>query len=262
MNGMIDSHCHLDMLDLDQLGGSLDAVMDAAREHGVDKMLCVSVNLERFPAMMAIVDQYPHVFASVGVHPNEDEGEEPTVEGLLSLADNPKVIALGETGLDYFRSEGDLSWQHDRYRTHIQAARKSHLPLIIHSRDAWEDTFSIFHDAGHGEVDAVLHCFTGDWDKAEQALDMGMYISFSGIVTFKSAEDIQEAAMRVPLDRMLIETDSPYLTPAPFRGKQNQPAYVHYVADFIANLRGIEVDSLVTATSENFSRLFHVDIHH
>ncbi len=257
---LVDSHCHLDRLDLSALGGSLDAVMTTARKHDVGKMLCVSINLEQHPAMMEMVRQHDHVYASVGVHPNEKEGREPRLEELLGIAQDSRIIAIGETGLDYFYLEDTESpdRQQARYRCHIQAARKSRLPLIIHSRDAWDDTFDILDEESHGEVDGVLHCFTGDMEQAERALDAGLYISFSGIVTFRNAREIQEVAESIPLDRMLVETDSPYLTPVPYRGKPNQPAYVHYVADFIANLRGVSIDEIIIATSSNFSRLFHI----
>ncbi|MBI5451508.1 MAG: TatD family hydrolase [Gammaproteobacteria bacterium] len=255
---MVDSHCHLDRLDLASLGGDLDMVMAEARRQGVGRMLCVSINLELLPAMLEVVRRYPEVYASVGVHPNETAGREPAVEELLALAADPAVIAIGETGLDYYRSSGDLDWQQQRFRNHITAAQRSGLPVIIHSRDAWQDTLNILDEQ---PVPGVMHCFTGNRAQAEQALDRGLYVSFSGIVTFRNAADIREAASYVPLDRLLIETDAPYLTPVPFRGKSNQPAYVRYVADCIAGLRGIAVEDLIMASSENFSRLFRKTQH-
>ncbi len=252
---LVDSHCHLDRLDLEKLGGDLDAVLSQAAELGVERMLCVAINLEEWEGMMAIVRRFPQVFASVGVHPNE-QGEEPTEEMLLERARDPKVVAIGETGLDYFRSEGDLEWQRDRFRRHIRAARRCSLPLIVHSREAQPDTLEILAQEGADEVGGVMHCFVDDWPTAERAIELGFYISFSGIVTFRNAEALREVARKVPLERMLVETDSPYLTPVPHRGKTNQPGYTRHVADFIAKLRGLPPETLERATTENFFRLF------
>lgn len=252
----IDSHCHINLLDLEKCGGSVDAVLAAAKANKVDKMLCVSTQLETFPEVLAIAEQYPNVYASVGVHPNEDEGEDPSVESLLGLAKHEKVIAIGETGLDYFRSEGNLTWQQDRFRRHIAAAKESGKPLIIHTRDAREDTIRILREEDAKDIGGVLHCFTETWEMAEQAMAMGFYISFSGIVTFKNAKALQEVAKRVPKDRYLIETDCPYLAPAPHRGKQNQPAYVMHVAEFLAELRGVSIAEIASESSENFYQCF------
>ena len=253
---LIDSHCHIDLMDYEKLGGDPDTAVAYAHENGISHMLCVSVNLEQYPNMLNTIDEMPNVFASVGVHPNEQDGLDPSVEQLVELADNKKVVAIGETGLDYFRSEGDLEWQRDRFRRHIEAAKQTGKPLIIHSREAKEDTIKLLQEENAQDIGGVMHCFAEDWEMAQQAMDLNFYISFSGIVTFKSAKTLQDVAKRVPLDRMLVETDSPWLAPMPFRGKTNQPAYVKYVAEYIAELRDASVDSIATATTENFFRLF------
>lgn len=221
-------------------------------------MLCVAIDMEKYPEMRALVEGYDNISVSVGVHPNEQDCHEPTSEELAELAQDPKVVAIGETGLDYFRSEGDLSWQKERFRRHIQAARMAGKPLIIHTRDARDDTLKILNEENAGEIGGVLHCFTEDWETAKKALDLNFYISFSGIVTFKNAEQIQEAAKKVPEDRLLIETDSPYLAPIPFRGKPNYPFYVYHVAEFIAKLRGESLDAMASITTQNFYTLFPV----
>lgn len=254
---LIDSHCHLDLLDLSALGGDLDAVMTAARSQDVARMLCVSITLEQFPDMLALVESLEGVYASVGVHPNEREGRDPEAGELIALArGSSRVVAIGETGLDYFRSEGDTSWQRERFRRHIAAARGAGLPLIVHMRDASEDTLRILREEGAEEVGGVLHCFTGDLATAEAAMALGFYISFSGIVTFASARALREVAASIPEDRILVETDSPYLAPAPHRGKVNQPAYVRRVAEFVAELRGVPYERLAASTTDNFYRLF------
>ncbi len=252
---LVDSHCHLDRLDLDALGGDMDAVIAQAQAQGVEQMLCVAINLKQWDEMMAIVRRYPNVYASVGVHPNEDE-EEPSLDDLLLRAQDPNVIAIGETGLDYFRSEGDLDWQRERFRRHISAAKSCHKPLIIHSREAQPDTLDIMAAEGAGEVGGVMHCFVDDWQSARRSIALGFYISFSGIVTFRNAKALQEVARQVPLDRILVETDSPYLTPMPHRGKTNQPAYTRHVADFIAELKGVSPQEVAETTSDNFFTLF------
>ncbi|MFQ5469376.1 MAG: TatD family hydrolase [Gammaproteobacteria bacterium] len=254
---LTDSHCHLDRLDLDALGGNIDAVMETARAHGVGQMLCVCINLENYPDVLAFAHQYEHVHASVGVHPNETEGEEPTLDQLVSLANDERVVAIGETGLDYYYNKGDMSWQQERFRVHINAARASRLPLIIHTRDAWEDTYHIMEKESVDQIGGVMHCFTGNWEQAKRALDLGFYISFSGIVTFKNAEDLQEVARKVPDDRYIIETDSPYLTPVPYRGKPNQPAFVRYVGECLASLRNLSLESLAEQTNNNYNNIFN-----
>lgn len=253
---IVDSHCHLDRLDLTPYHGDLSLAIAAAQQQGVSHMLCVAIDLTNIAAVIAIAERYANVTASVGVHPTEELAEAVTVETLVNYARHPKVVAIGETGLDYYRLEGDLTWQQERFRTHIRAARQVNKPLIIHTRQARADTIAILQQEGAVEVGGVLHCFTEDWAMAQQALDLNFYISFSGIVTFKNALELKEIAQKVPLDKMLIETDAPYLAPVPFRGKSNEPAYVRYVAEYIAELRGIPVAELAEQTTENFFRLF------
>jgi TatD DNase family protein len=257
----VDSHCHLDRVDLSPYQGEFSRLMGATAAAGVTHLLCVSIDLPRYPAMRALVDPYPQVAVSVGVHPNEGSAAdpEPTVEDLVRLAADPRNVAIGETGLDYFRSEGDVEWQRARFRTHIAAARACAKPLIIHTRDAREDTIRILREEGAERVGGVLHCFTEDWAMAKQGLDLGFYVSFSGIVTFKTAVSLREVAAQVPLDRLLIETDSPYLAPVPHRGKSNEPRYVPQVAACLAALRGLPVEELAQATSDNYFRLFGVE---
>jgi TatD DNase family protein len=234
----------------------LDQVMQHAKDNHVDYMLCVSVNLEDYPEVLALAEQHPHIFASVGVHPNEQSGADPSTEQLVKLAQHERVVAIGETGLDYFRSSGDMTWQQDRFRNHIRAAKTVNKPLIIHTRDAAEDTMRILEEEGAERCGGVMHCFVENWEIARRALDLGFYISFSGIVTFKNAADLQEVAKQVPLDRILVETDSPYLAPVPYRGKSNEPAYVYHVAKFLAELRGEEYEKIAEQTTRNFFDLF------
>ena len=249
----IDSHCHLDF---PELAGNIADVLAQMRHNDVAAALCVSVNLEKFPQMLALAEQHPNIFASAGAHPDYEGVEEPDVARLAKLAQHPKVIAIGETGLDYFRLKGDLEWQRARFRNHIRAARECGKPLIVHTREAAADTLRIMAEENAAEAGGVMHCFTETWEVAEAALALGFYISFSGIVTFKSAKQIKEVAQRVPLERILIETDAPYLAPAPHRGKLNQPAYVKHVAEEIAALRGISTEEAGRCTTENFMRLF------
>jgi TatD DNase family protein len=253
---LVDSHCHLTLLDLAKYGGSVDPVLTAAQQQGVGYFLCVSVDLETFPAILKLAQTYGQVFASVGIHPNTPSDQGLSLERLIELARIPEVIAVGETGLDYFRGQGDLEWQRQRFRVHIAAAREVHKPLIIHTRNAAEDILQILAAEGAHEVGGVMHCFVEDWAIAQKAMELNFYISFSGIVTFRNAREVQEVAKRVPLDRLLVETDSPYLAPVPHRGKDNQPAYVRYVAEYIAGLKGIPLSELREATTGNFFRLF------
>ena len=253
---LVDSHCHLDRVDLAPYDGDFSKLMQATHAAGVSHLLCVSIDLESYPQMLALVKDYPEVFVSVGVHPNDHDRREPSVEELVGFARHPKNIAIGETGLDYFHAKGDLGWQRDRFRTHIRAARMAVKPLIIHTREARDDTITILRDEQADAVGGVMHCFTETWEMARAALDLGFYISFSGIVTFKSAEALRAVAARVPDDRLLIETDSPYLAPVPHRGKPNEPRYVGRVAETIAALRGVSVEQLGQQSSENFFRLF------
>ncbi len=253
---LIDSHCHLDRVDLTPYQNDFSVFMQQTREAGVTHMLCVSIDLESYPDMLELVMPYEDISVSVGVHPNDFDRKEPTVDELVELASHPRNVAIGETGLDFFRSEGDLEWQRQRFRTHIQAAKASKKPLIIHTRDAREETLNIMAEEDAQQAGGVLHCFTENWDMASAALDMGFYISFSGIVTFKNAQELRDVAAKVPLEKMLIETDSPYLAPVPFRGKPNEPKYVSRVAETIAELRGISSEELMNLTSRNFSDLF------
>ncbi|MFA6040392.1 MAG: TatD family hydrolase [Methylophilus sp.] len=250
---LVDSHCHLNFPELAQNMQSVRALM---HESQVGHALCVSVTLDKVHEVIALAENYDNFYASVGVHPDYENIAEPTIETLVELADHPKVVAIGETGLDYFRLTGDLAWQRERFRTHIRAAIIANKPLIIHTRNASKDTIAIMREEKAHLVGGVMHCFTESLEVAEQAIAEGFYISFSGIVTFKNALDLKEVAKVVPLDRMLVETDSPYLAPIPFRGKTNQPAYVRHTAQEIANLRGISLDVLAQATTQNFFNLF------
>ena len=258
---LIDSHCHLNMLDLTDFDQDLRQVIAQAHANDVRRMLTVCVTLSDLPKIEAIAEQFPEIYTSVGVHPNEKEPEEPSVEDLIRLATYPACIAIGETGLDYYRMESEAEQAHQqlRFRHHIRAALASKKPLIIHTRQASADTIRIMQEEGAQDIGGVMHCFTEDWSVAQQALDLNFYISFSGIVTFKSAVDLQETAKKVPLDRMLIETDSPYLAPMPFRGKQNHPALVKQVALAICALRNMSYEDLAAATTANFFRCFKVE---
>lgn len=249
----IDSHCHLDFPDLAK---DLDELLLNMQQNQVTHALCVSVDLPHFPRVRALAEAHENLFASVGVHPDYEDQIEPQADQLAALANHPKVIAIGETGLDYFRLQGDLEWQRERFRQHIRAARKADKPLIIHTRSAAADTLRIMQEEGADQVGGVMHCFTESWEVAQQAIAMNFYISFSGIVTFKNAVALKEVARNIQLDRMLIETDSPYLAPVPFRGKQNQPAFVRHVAEEIARLRAARLEDIATATTDNFFNLF------
>lgn len=256
MTALVDSHCHLDFPDLrDTLPDAL-ALMKA---NDVRHALCVSVTLEDFPGVLAIAEAHPHLYASVGVHPDSTDVRDPDVAELVALARHPKIVAIGETGLDYFRLKGDLEWQRERFRRHIRASRETAKPLIIHTRAAAEDTIRVMREERADEAGGVMHCFTESWEVARAALDLGFYISFSGIVTFKSATELREVARKVPLDRMLVETDSPYLAPVPHRGKTNQPGYVKHTAEAIAALCGLPFEELASATTDNFFRLFRIE---
>ncbi len=248
----IDSHCHLDLLA--QTPETLAPFLAAARAQQVNHLLCVAVSLERYPVMRALIEPYPQVFASVGVHPDQPAEVEVTEAQLLALAADPRVIAIGETGLDYYRVSGDMAWQQARFRTHIRAARQVGKPLIVHTRAAAADTLRILREEGAATVGGVMHCFTEDWETALQALDLGFYLSFSGIVTFKNATALQAVAARTPLERLLVETDAPYLAPVPWRGKVNQPAYVTHVGAYLAQLRQMPVVELARQSSANFWR--------
>jgi TatD DNase family protein len=244
------------MLDLSAHAGDLNRALNAARVNDIGYFLCVCTTLEEFPELLSIAEQQADVAVSVGLHPTEVVSQEPTELELIALADHPKVIAFGETGLDYYREETDKIVQQERFRRHIRAAKKTGKPLIVHTRQARSDTIEILKEEQAQEPAGVLHCFTEDWSMAEQALDLGFYISFSGIVTFRNAQELKTIAQKVPLDRLLIETDSPFLAPVPHRGKPNEPAHVRFVAEYIAELRGISFSEIARQTTENFFRLF------
>jgi TatD DNase family protein len=250
---LVDSHCHLNFPELAQ---NIHAVRALMQESQVGHALCVSVTLDKVHEVIQLAESYDNFYASVGVHPDYENIAEPTIETLVQLANHPKVVAIGETGLDYFRLTGNLDWQRERFRTHIRAAIIANKPLIIHTRNASLDTIAIMREEKAHLVGGVMHCFTESLEVAEQAMAEGFYISFSGIVTFKNALDLKEVAKAVPLDRVLVETDSPYLAPIPFRGKTNQPAYVRHTAQAIADLRGISIETLTLATTQNFFNLF------
>jgi TatD DNase family protein len=254
---LIDSHCHLDRLDLKPYENDFACLMESIRAENIEHLLCIAIDLEAYPAMRKLVADYDDISVTVGVHPNENEGHEPTVEELIELGKDEKVIAIGETGLDYFRSEGDLTWQKDRFRNHIHAAKALKKPLIIHTREANHDALEMLHDENAGEISGIIHCFTEDWGFAKRALDLNFYISFSGIVTFNSAKQIQEVAKKIPADRFLIETDSPYLAPVPHRGRPNYPQYVKHVAQTVADLRGTSLNSVADLSTRNFYTLFN-----
>ena len=257
----IDSHCHLDFPELSERLPDILATMETNK---VGCALCVAVDLPDFPRVLKLAEAYPHLYASVGVHPDYVETPEPTVEQLVELSTHPKVIAIGETGLDYFRLTGDLEWQRNRFRTHIEASRITRKPLIIHTRAASTDTIDIMRASGagieQGGAGGVMHCFTETLDVALAAVELGFYISFSGILTFKSAKQIQEVARALPLERILIETDSPYLAPVPHRGKMNEPGWVKHVAEYLADLKQIPLAQVEQQTTENFCTLFNVSL--
>ena len=250
---LVDSHCHLDFPELTE---NLTKVLELMQHNGVHSAACIGVNLEDLPRVLALAEAHPQLWATVGVHPEVSDGREPSQAELLALAQHPKVIAIGETGLDYYWHKDKPEWQRDRFRTHIRAAIEVGKPLVIHNREATDDILRIMREEGAERVGGILHCFTESWAVAEAVLEMGFHISISGIVTFKNALIVKEVAARVPLDRLLVETDSPYLAPVPYRGKLNQPGYVKHVAEEIAYLRGSTLDEIAKATTDNFHRLF------
>ena len=250
---LVDSHCHLDFEDL---SSRLPDVLARMAANGVGAAVCIAVNLEDLPRVLALAESDDRLFASVGVHPEYSDTQEPSEDQLVALAAHPKVIAIGETGLDYYWHKDAPEWQRDRFRVHIRAARRCALPLVIHTRDAAADTLRIMAEEGAGEAGGIMHCFTESWEVAAAALDLGFHISFSGIVTFKNALQIKEVARKVPMDRLLIETDAPYLAPVPYRGKTNEPGFVLHVAEEIARLRGLSVEAVAEITTNNFVRLF------
>lgn len=253
---LVDSHCHLDRLKLDKFDGDLDDVLQLSRERGVNKFLCVGISLENAESVVDLAAKYDDVVCSVGVHPLDVDSGLADVDKLIALSRQAKVVALGETGLDYYYSTETKAVQQQSFIAHLQAAGRAGLPVIVHTRDAREDTIDLIREHGSREHAGVLHCFTESWDMAKAALDLNYYISLSGIVTFKNAEELRDVARQVPIDRLLVETDSPYLAPVPYRGKPNIPAYVREVAEFVAELRGISYEELAERTTENFYRLF------
>ena len=251
---LVDSHCHINFPELSK---DLSGLLNNARLNGVGHMLCVSVNLEDFPQVKALADEHNNIFASVGVHPCYEDVREPTVDELIDLGSDDTIVAIGETGLDYFRvDDQDMTWQHKRFVNHITAAKAVDKPLIIHTRSATDDTMRMLKEEGADSCKGVMHCFAENWEVAKKALDLGFYISFSGIVTFKSATDVQEVARKCPIDRILVETDAPYLAPVPLRGKLNEPANVRHTAQFVADLKGVSLESLGETTTQNFFSLF------
>ncbi|MBU3696358.1 TatD family hydrolase [Dechloromonas sp.] len=250
---LVDSHCHLDFPDL---ANRLPELLQRMEENAVGLAVCIGVNLEDFPRVLALAEAHPQLWATVGVHPEYTDVREPDENELLALANHPKVIAIGETGLDYYWQKDKPEWQRARFRTHIRAARRCGKPLVVHTRESAEDTLNVLAEEGADAVGGVMHCFTENWEVARRALDLGFYISFSGIVTFKNAAIVKDVAQKCPLNRILVETDSPYLAPMPYRGKQNQPAYVRHVAEEIARLRDLSFEDVTAATTENFFTLF------
>lgn len=256
MTALVDSHCHLDF---PELAADVPRALAEMAEHDVSHALCIAVTLEDFPRVRALAEAHANLYASVGTHPDYPDHPVVTPQQLIDLATHPKVVAIGETGLDYYRLQGDLEWQRERFRTHIRAAKACGKPLVIHTRAAAADTLRIMEEEGAGAVGGVMHCFTETWETAEGALKLGFHISFSGIVTFKNAGALKEVARRVPLERLLVETDAPYLAPVPHRGKTNRPAWVRYVAEEIARLRDTTLEDIAAATSGNFFRLFGIE---
>ncbi|MCX7107079.1 MAG: TatD family hydrolase [Methylococcales bacterium] len=253
---LIDSHCHLDRIDLKPYENDFSCFMDEANNNQIEHLLCIAIDLESYPAMLELVTGFKQISVTVGVHPNVQDCKDPSIDELIILGQPDNVIGIGETGLDYFRSEGDLAWQHQRFRNHISAAKKLKKPLIIHTREAKEDTLRILKEENADEIGGVIHCFTEDWEFAKKAMDLNFYISFSGIITFNNAVAIKEVAKKIPSDKFLIETDSPYLAPTPFRGRPNYPTYVRYVADQIAELRGTSTTKIADLSASNFYQLF------
>jgi TatD DNase family protein len=252
---LVDSHCHLNF---PELQSNIEEIRASMADNKVGHALCISVTLKDFPQVLALAETYSNFYASVGVHPDYEDEPPFTVDDLVKLANHPKVIAIGETGLDYFRLTGHLEWQRERFRTHIRAAIQSDKPLVIHTRSASEDTLRIMREENAHHVGGVLHCFTESLEVALHAIDLGFYISFSGIVTFKNATMLKEVARQLPLDRILVETDSPYLAPIPYRGKINQPSYVKHVAEELSRIKNIPYDDVVASTTANFFKLFRL----
>lgn len=256
---LVDSHCHLDCIDLSEFNNDFDSLLQQSHEAGVEHMLCVSINLKQYPEMLAKVRDYPFVSVSAGMHPMADESDEFSTAYLTDLALDEKVVAIGETGLDYYYHKGDTRWQQDRFRAHIQVANQLNKPVIVHTRDAGDDTLAILRQENAEQCGGVIHCFTETQDFANQALDLGFMISISGIITFRNADALRDVAKSIPDDRLLIETDSPYLAPIPHRGKQNQPLFVKHVAETLAEIRNTSVEHIAEISRNNFYRLFNIN---
>lgn len=250
---LIDSHCHLDFPELSE---NLNDVLGVMQRNGVNAAMCIGVNIEHLPRIFALAEQHQNLFATVGVHPENTEGKDPSVVELINLGSHPRVLAIGETGLDYYWHKDAPEWQRARFSRHIHAAIALNKPLVVHNREATADTLRILREEGASKVGGIMHCFTESWAVAQEVIDLGFYISLSGIVTFKNAALVREVARNVPLNRLLVETDSPYLAPVPYRGKLNQPGYVKHVAQMIADLREISFEDVAKATTDNFLRLF------
>lgn len=252
----IDSHCHLDCIDLKDFDNSFDTLLETIQQNQVDRMLCVSINLDRYQQMRALINTHPNIDVSVGIHPSDARDHAGDSQTLIKLASDSKVVAIGETGLDYYYGKDSKPEQQTSFRLHIQVANQLSKPLIIHTRDAQQDTLAIMREENAGHCGGVMHCFTETWDMARQALDLGFYISFSGIVTFRNADALREVARQVPDDRLLIETDSPYLAPVPHRGKQNHPGWVRHVAECLADVRKTDVSHIAEISRNNYESLF------
>lgn len=250
---IIDSHCHLPMIESE---GGVAEILENARRNEVTEMLCVSIDMDSFPEVLKLAKAHDNVHASIGVHPNTELPGDIDVEEMIEIGQDPDIIAIGETGLDYFRSQGDLEWQRKRFRDHIHVAKSVNKPLIVHSREAKQDIIQVLREEGADQVGGVMHCFVDDMETAMAAIELNFYISFSGIVTFKNATDLKEVARQIPEDKFLVETDSPYLAPVPYRGKQNQPAFVRHVAEHLADLRGVSLSQIAAASTANYKNLF------
>ena len=253
---LVDSHCHLDCIDLSEFNNDFDQLVSHSQNAGVEHMLCVSINLKQYPDMLEKVRPYPNISVSAGMHPMADETDDFTAEYLTELASDEKVVAIGETGLDYYYHKDNPEWQRERFRAHVQVANQVNKPVIIHTREASEDTLTILRDENANRCGGVIHCFTETQKFAEQAMELGFMISISGIVTFRNADALREVAKTIPDDKLLIETDSPYLAPIPHRGKQNQPAYVQHVAETLAEIRNTSVEHIAEISRNNFYQLF------
>ncbi|MBL4658723.1 MAG: TatD family hydrolase [Alcanivoracaceae bacterium] len=260
MTTIVDSHCHLNCIDLSSFDNGMDTILQNAKDVGVKHFLCVCIDMEHFPEVLQLAKRYPFISASVGMHPTETSAIEPDIETLEEYGKDSNIVAIGETGLDYYRENTNKILQQTRLVKHIEVAKRVSKPLIIHTRSAREDTIKFLKEEKASDVGGVMHCFTETWEMAKQALDLGFYISISGIVTFKNAAELREVARKVPQDRLLIETDSPYLAPVPYRGKTNQPAYVRIVAEELAKIRNEDFETLAHTTTQNFEKLFKLKV--